>query len=125
EEVTQAQHKCESRSRQNSRNGKRKDDSPESLKRRRSQIVRRLYQVAGYVFERRINRQEGERCVDMREGQHHGERAVQQEIEGMTCQVNILQQRVKDAVAAQDGLPGVSSHQIADPERNNHQLIEE
>ena len=38
--------------------------------------------------------------------------------------VEILQKAVEDAVAAENCFPGVATHQIADPERNDDQLVE-
>jgi hypothetical protein len=42
----------------------------------------------------------GERRIDVRQCKHNGERAVEQEVQRMTSQVNILQQRVQDPVCA-------------------------
>jgi hypothetical protein len=39
--------------------------------------------------------------------------------------VEILEKSVEDTVAAENGFPGVSTNQVADPQRNNDQLIEE
>src|SRR5215472_16296365 len=76
------------------------------------------------MLERRINGQDGEWRVDVRQGQHHGERAVEQELERMLGQMRILQQRVENAVAAENRLPRVSANQVADPEGDDDQLVE-
>ena len=60
----------------------------------------------------------------MGEGQHDRERAVEQKIQRMLGQVDVLQKRIEHAVAAEDRLPCVGTDQVADPERNDHELIE-
>ena len=61
----------------------------------------------------------------MRQGEHDGERAVEQEVERVTGQVDVLQQRVENAVGAENRLPGVGTHQITHPQRNDDELIVE
>ena len=53
------------------------------------------------------------------------ERTIEKELEGMLCQMHVLQQRVEDAVAAEDRLPRVRPHQVAHPQRNDDELVEE
>ena len=89
-----------------------------------AQIVRGFHQIPRNVLERRIDRQKCERRVDVGERQHHGKRAIEQKLQRMLREVHILQQRVQHAVAAQDRFPGIGAHQIADPQRNDDQLIE-
>ena len=43
----------------------------------------------------------------------------------MPGQVHILQQRIEHTIGAEDRLPRIRSHQITDPQRNDHQLIEQ
>src|SRR4051812_29156489 len=84
-----------------------------------------LDQVSWNVFEGSIDRQDGKRRVDMRESKDHRERAIQQEIQRMPGQVHILQQSVQYTIASQDGFPRVSPNQIADPQRNDYQLVQQ
>ena len=124
QKISQAKDKRKGRSCQHSGNGKRKNDLPKSLQRRSTKVVRRLHQISRDVFQRRINRQERERGVDVSERQHHGERAVQKKFQWMLGQVYVLQKRVEDAIAPQDGFPGVSADQVTHPEWNDYELIE-
>ena len=39
--------------------------------------------------------------------------------------VQVLEKAVEDSVAAEDGFPGVAADEIADPQRNDDQLIEQ
>ena len=43
----------------------------------------------------------------------------------MLGQMQILQQSVEHAVRAKNRLPRIGPHQITDPERNDHQLVED
>src|SRR5579872_1653310 len=43
----------------------------------------------------------------------------------MFAEVQVLQERVEHAIAAQDGFPGIGAHQVADPKRNDYELIEQ
>ena len=77
--------------------------------------MRGLDQVSRDVFQRRVNREKGERRVDVGKREHDGERAVEQKFERVFGQVYILEQRIEDAVAAQDRLPRIGSNQVAHP----------
>ena len=61
----------------------------------------------------------------MREHEDDGEGAVEQEADRRVGDVEILQEAVEDAVAAEDCFPGVAANEIADPERDDDELIEE
>src|SRR5438552_3848289 len=87
--------------------------------------MRGFHQVAWDVLERSINWQKSKRCVDMRQGEYYRKRAVKKKTERMMSYVKILQQGVQNAVAAENCLPGIGPHQIAHPEGNDHQLIEQ
>ena len=123
--ISQAQHERKRRSREHARNRQRKDHLPKCLRRRRSQIMRGLNQIARNMLQRRVNRQKRERRIDMRERQHHRKRTVEQKVERMPGQMHILQQRIQHAVRAKNRLPCIRPHQIADPQRNDHHLIEQ
>src|SRR6202035_3418335 len=82
-------------------------------------------QVPRDVLERRIDRQERERRVDVRQRQHDGKWAVQEELNGPVRDVQVLQEGVQHAVAPEDGLPGVPAHQVARAQGNDHELVEQ
>src|SRR5215471_5607786 len=65
------------------------------------------------------------RRVDVGAHEDDGEGAVEKEADGLFGDVKILQETVENAVGAENGLPGVSANEIADPERNDDELIEE
>ncbi len=87
--------------------------------------MRGLDQIARNMFQRRVNRQNRERRIDVRKRQHHGKRTVEKKIERMLGQVHILQQRVEHAIGTENRLPRIRPHQIANPQRNNHHLIQQ
>ena len=82
-------------------------------------------QRTGNVFERGVDREENERSVDVREHEDHGEGAVEKEAERFAGDVEVLKEAVEDAFAAEDGFPGVTANQVADPERDDDELVEE
>jgi hypothetical protein len=77
------------------------------------------------VFERSVQRKEDKRRVDVGEHEDDGEGAVEKEADGLFGDVKILEKTVENAVGAENGFPGVSANEIADPERNDDELIEE
>ena len=82
-------------------------------------------EVSRNVFERRVDRKKREWRVDVRQREDDRERAVEQKLDGVMRDVKILQQAVQDAVAAEDGFPGVAANEIAGPQGNDHELIEQ
>jgi hypothetical protein len=87
--------------------------------------LRGFNERAGNVLERGIDGKEYERRIDVREHEDHSEGAVEKETDGFVGDVEILEKTVEHAVAAENGFPGVAAYQIADPERDNHELVEE
>ena len=81
-------------------------------------------EISGNVFERRVNRKKREWSVDVREGEDYRERAIEEKFDGMMRDVEILQEAVEHAIASKDCFPGVTAHEIASPERDDHELIE-
>ena len=77
------------------------------------------------MLEGGIDRKENERCVDVREHEDDGERAIQEEADGFVRDVQVLQKAVQHAVASENGFPGVTADEIADPKRYDNELIEE
>ena len=53
-----------------------------------------------------------------------GEGAVEEKTDGSAGDVEVLEEAVEDAVGAENGFPGVAADEIADPERNDDELIE-
>ena len=60
----------------------------------------------------------------MSEDEDDGEGTVKEVADGRVSDVEILQEAVEDAVAAKNGFPGVAADEVANPERDNHELIE-
>ena len=87
--------------------------------------MRRFDHWARNVFERSVDRQENERRVDVSQHYDDGERAVEQSADGLVRDVEIFQKSVEDAVAAENRFPGIAAYEIAHPERNYHELIEQ
>jgi hypothetical protein len=59
------------------------------------------------------------------EDENNGEGTIEEEADGFACDVEILEEAVEDAVTAKDGFPGVTANEIADPEGDNDELIEQ
>ncbi len=77
------------------------------------------------MLQGRVNRQEGEWRIDVRQCEYNRERTVKQEPRRRVRDVQVLQQRVHHSVAAKDGLPRVGAHQVANPKRDDHKLIKQ
>ena len=82
--------------------------------------MRGLDQIARNAFKRRIDGQKRERRVDVGEGKDNRKGAVEQKPEWVLTDVDVLQQGIKDAVAAENGLPCIGPYQITYPQRNDH-----
>ena len=54
-----------------------------------------------------------------------GEGAVEKKADGCVSDVEILEEAVEDAFAAENCFPGVAANEIADPERHDDELIEQ
>ena len=61
----------------------------------------------------------------MRQREHHGKRTVKQKIQRVLRYVHVLKKGIEHAVAAENRLPRVSAHQVAHPQRNDHELVQE
>src|SRR5580704_701378 len=61
----------------------------------------------------------------MCEGDNHRERAVEKEAERMRRGVRPEQQGVKHTFISENDLPRIRAHKIADPQWNNHRLVEQ
>src|SRR4029077_1630424 len=124
EEITERQHERERRAGKQAGNGKRKNDTQERGAAIGAQVLRGFDQRAGNMLQRRIDGKKNKRRIDVRKHQDHGEGTVEKEADRFARDVQILQQAVKHAVAAKNGLPGVAANKIADPQRYDHQLIQ-
>ena len=56
--------------------------------------------------------------------ENDGEGAIEEKANRLLSDVKVLEEAVEDAVRAQDGFPGVTADEIADPEGNDDELIE-
>jgi hypothetical protein len=86
--------------------------------------VRGFEERARDVFERSVDRKKNERRVNVREHKNHGEGAVEKSGNGLVSDVEILKRAVEDAVGAEDSFPCVAADEIADPERDDDELVE-
>src|SRR5882762_3987723 len=77
------------------------------------------------MFKRRVDGKKDERRVDVREHENNGEGTVQKKADRFARDVKILEQAVQHSVAAQDCFPGVAANEVADPQRHDHELIQE
>src|SRR5437879_7249862 len=77
------------------------------------------------VFKRGVNGEECERRIDMCQHEYYGKWTIKEESHRLANQVEILEEAVQDAVAAENGFPRVAAHEVADPKRNDHQLVEQ
>src|SRR4051794_21304247 len=87
--------------------------------------MRSFDKVARNMLERCIDGQKRERRIDVGESQHDRKWAVKKELNGMTRQVYILQEHIQDSVGAENRFPRVGPYQVADPERNDHHLVQQ
>ena len=124
EEVAKRENKRECRACEEPGKRERKNYAEKSRAWRGSEILRRFEKWARNVFERGVNRQEDKRSVDMGEHQDYCEGAVEKGGYRFTRDVEVLQEAVEDAIAAENRFPGISADQITDPERNDDELIE-
>jgi len=53
------------------------------------------------------------------------ERAVEKERHGLMSEMQVLQETIEDAFAAENGFPRVTTHQIAHPQGHDHKLVEQ
>src|SRR5579864_929608 len=125
EEVTEGKNESESGSGEEAGHGKRKDDTEKCFGGTGAEILRGFDEWARDVFERRVDGEEDERRVDVREDEDDRERAVEEKADRFMRDVKILEKTVEDAVAAKDGFPRIAANEIADPEWNDDELIEE
>jgi hypothetical protein len=59
------------------------------------------------------------------EHEDDGEGAIQKEANGLVREVEVLEKAVENAVGAENGFPCVAANEIADPQGNDDELIEE
>src|SRR6185437_43329 len=125
EEVAQAKDESKSGAGKNAGNGERQDYPPESLQRGSAQVMRGFHQVAGNVLQGGVDGQKSKWRVDVSEREHHRERAVEEEFDGMPCEVRILQQSIEHTITSQNGFPCVSADQVANPQGDDYQLVKQ
>jgi len=76
------------------------------------------------VLERSVDGKKDKGRVDVREHEDDGERAVEQSGQRLVCDVEILQEAVQHTVCTKDGFPRVTADEIADPQWDDHELVE-
>jgi len=104
--------------------GERENYFQKSFGTTRTEILRSFEERARNIFKGGVNRKKNERCVDVREHQNDREWTVEEKFEWRVGDVKILQRAVENAVAAENGFPGVAADEVADPERDDDELIE-
>src|SRR5260370_10323109 len=124
EKVTERKTERKCCSCQQTRHGEREDHAQKSLNRAGAQILRGFHERPRDMFERSVNGKKNERRVNVRQQKHDGERAVKEKANRPVGEMEVLKKAVQHAVAAENGLPGVTAHQIADPQGHDHKLIE-
>src|SRR6267142_3489551 len=77
------------------------------------------------MLERSVDGKKDERRVDVREHENNGEGTVEKKADRFAREVQILEKAVEHAIAAQDGFPSVTANEVADPQRYDHELIQE
>jgi hypothetical protein len=58
------------------------------------------------------------------EHEDDGEGTIEEEADGLAGEMKILEKRVEDTVGTENGLPGIAANEIADPKRDNDELVE-
>src|SRR3984957_8021337 len=61
----------------------------------------------------------------MREHEDHGEGAVQKKTDRLVSDMEVLEKSVENSFATEDCFPSVAADQIADPERNDDELVQQ
>src|SRR6267154_179781 len=77
------------------------------------------------MLERGVDGKKNEWRVDVREHENNGEGAVEKKADRFAREVQILEKAIEDAIAAQDGFPGIAANEVAHPQRHNYKLIQE
>src|SRR6267154_4138150 len=77
------------------------------------------------MLKRGVYGKKNEWRVDVREHENNGEWAIEKKVDRFAREVQILEQAVEHAIAAQDCFPGVTANEVADPQRHDHKLIQE
>src|SRR5271157_545294 len=125
EKIAERENKGEGSSGEKAGHRERENHAEESGEGAGAQILRGFDERAWDVFEGGVNRKEDERRVNVGEHEDNGERTVQQKADGLVSDMRVLEEAVEDSFAAQNCFPGVAADQIADPERDDDELIEQ
>ena len=101
----------------------RQRDAPKRLQAARAEVARRLEQAAVEALERDEDRQRDEREPDVAEHEHHREPAVEQLRDRVVGrpEPGPEEERVDDALVAEDHLPGEHAQQVARQERRDQE----
>ena len=95
------------------------------MSRSSAQVFRGFHQRARDVLEGCVDGQKDERRVNVREHNHDGERAVKKEGHGLMGEMQVFEEAIEHAFAAENGLPSIAAHQVAHPQRHDNQLVEQ
>src|SRR6266403_259856 len=124
-EIAEGENEGEGGAGEQARNGKRQDDAQKCLKRSGAEVVRGFDKRTRDVFECRVDGQKNERRVDVREHENDSEWAVEKERDGRMREMQVLQEAIEDAFAAENGFPSVTAHQVTHPQRHDDELVEQ
>jgi hypothetical protein len=61
----------------------------------------------------------------VREHEDDGEGTVEEERDGLVSEMKVLEEAVENAFAAENGFPGVAADEIADPQGDDDELVEQ
>ena len=125
EKIAEREDESESRSGEQAGHRERKNYAEKSVALAGAKVLRGFDERARDVLERGVNRKKDEWRVDVGEHQDDGEGAVEEKADGLVREMQILEEAVEHAVAAENCFPGVAADQIADPQRHDDELIEQ
>src|SRR4029077_11672355 len=103
EEVAEREDKGESGAREQSRHREGKDDAEKRGARVSAEVLRSFDERARDVFERVVDGEEDEGCVNVREHENDGKRTVEEVADRFVSDAEILEKTVEGAVAAENG----------------------
>ena len=124
EEIAECQDEGERSSRKQAGKGKRKNDAEKGGAGAGAEVVGGFDEIAWDVFEGGVEGKEDEGRVDVSEHEDDGEGTVEEKADGFPGDVKVLEEAVEDALGSEDGFPGIAADEIANPERNDDELIE-
>ncbi len=118
--IAETQDESEQASRANPRHGERKIDAPERIERASTERTRRAHVGWGYSLHDTVDRQQGERQLDV---DHRGDRAetAKDQFERGLSEMEELNEIVDRTIVLQQHEPGSGSNQEGSPERHENE----